>query len=115
MPSTDERLDPGTERADAFHQAFVEWHQESQTARRWYACVLLGLIVAEVAFSGVVLWNLRRGYLQLRQWVAGPFFVSMLAQIVALVHVILRHLFPAPPFRLAEQYRRLDISEDRPG
>lgn len=113
LPQTDERLDPGVERADAFRTAFVEWHQDSQHARRWFVGVLLGLVVGEVVFSGAVLWSLGRGYLHLQEWVAGPFFVSVLAQVVALVHVVLRHLFPTPPFSLAEQYRQLPVGDDR--
>ena len=90
-----------------FHQAFWQDREQMRLPRAWYAWTLLGALAVEVVASLLALFLLGFGRMHLSRWVADVFFVAVFAQIVGLVHVILTHLFPTPPFSIPEQYRRL--------
>ena len=64
--------------------------------RDFYGWAILGILVLEVLVSLFVLLGIafRLWGMTLTPWVADAFFVGVFAEIVGLVNVVVKHLFP---------------------
>jgi hypothetical protein len=101
-PTDAEGLASAPPSLDALPQiaAAIRYRYEEQLAdqhlrlRAHFAYGLLVMLCVEAGFSLFALGALGAGWWHLSPWVADVFFGAVFGQIVGLVHVVVRHLFP---------------------
>jgi hypothetical protein len=92
-----ERLEDIRNRSRKLRTVLKAWEtqqREERVLRRFYAKGLLGALFAQVLLINAVFFAIGLGYLLVDKWVATTFIMAVFAEIVALVTVVNKYLFP---------------------
>ncbi|MFL6333067.1 MAG: hypothetical protein ACJ754_06950 [Pyrinomonadaceae bacterium] len=92
-----ERLEDIRNRGKKLRTVLKAWEtqqSEERGLRRFYAKGLLVALFAQILFVNAAFFAIGLGYLTVDKWVATTFIMAVFAEIVALVTVVNKYLFP---------------------
>lgn len=92
-----ERLEDIRNRTRKLRTILNAWEtqqREERGLRRFYAKGLLGALFAQVLLVNTAFFTIGLGYLTIDKWVATTFIMAVFVEIVALVSVVNKYLFP---------------------
>lgn len=92
-----ERLEDIRNRSRKLRTVLNAWEtqqREERALRRFYAKGLLGALFAQILLVNAAFFAIGLGYLTVDKWVATTFIMAVFVEIVALVTVVNKYLFP---------------------
>lgn len=92
-----ERLEDIRNRSKKLRTVLTAWEtqqREERGLRRFYAKGLLGALFVQILLVNAAFFAIGLGYLTVDKWVATTFIMAVFVEIVALVTVVNKYLFP---------------------